>query len=521
MTEKSLLLLLKRVVYVPKVEMAKPEVWNKIRDEMQEEPEPNPQTQLNFSSEQKLGQFYDRIEEETLQKQLNKIRNISKLSELKRYVQYSNLQDSVKKEDWVKIPVSDTFITIPYRLFSAEISKEMEEIYQYFGIDPEKYRLKDFSWKTHECSKGHKLIKPSIRAGSKNPWSRYRSNIESARKSLKNIENLMEVKTVYSMDLTFPKSVTDMYLGNKKEIKDKCFKALDQFRNIIEETFKSLLGIESDEFKLPWSSNFHDWSSEKPLKPHLHFHNLILMSLMKSISRTDLTEFYERFKDKHHLDSVVDWDVYGKGSLFRERINRIVKNKPELRDKFESEYSKLIDNRTIKPEHFMEDNKPLTVQFVRKVWKKCVKDVFGNDIYDGKKPDIYLSYMDSETDKNQILHKLKYKSRPPVLDLSYYLNSMDRRDGNKIDIEEHEEMLKRLVFRNNRTRIYGPWTRLRYYYNPLEDHGETKKRCMICGSEIIDSKDFMDLDKNPTILEEQRQKFNYGPPPEYKKSIGG
>lgn len=295
------------------------------------------------------------------------------------------------------------------------------------------------------------------------------------------------------------------------------------------------------------SSSLHTWSSEVPVLPNCHIHNIIPFFTYHK-NRVWIPELVEDVFDK--LSDVVGFvDVVTKK---RSRIKQVgpecdrrpvkVTEEVKLVEKFildQDRYNQLrleLSNRlkdhvNFSPCDWSTRSRPVDIDKVKELWSDIVYNEFGDLMDCHELLDVHVKWI-PWYNKSKLLHALQYKVRPPVLDLDLFFKKCpdvvfgyDKVDTGKVlnylnyqleiavkcsntpDINRYESLLSKAfeIFDNysesdilswlqflstwvTDTRVYGFWKNLkRYLLDP--DHKVLVEReiCPLCGGSIADS----------------------------------
>lgn len=205
------------------------------------------------------------------------------------------------------------------------------------------------------------------------------------------------------------------------------------------------------------SSSLHVWSSAIPVLPNAHVHNLIpFFSYDKTVNR--IPELYDI--DKSLLDSVVtveiktdarkvtrkSWGSTGGSSTFIEEI--VLKQKYIVdRDRYKQLRlhlsSCLRDQLHFVPCVWSDSAFPVDGSVVKRMWSDCVYDEFSDILPKRQDLDVHIQFI-PWYNKSKLLHALQYKSRPAVLDLELFFQSLMSDlvvDYGKLDLKSVSDFL--------------------------------------------------------------------------------
>jgi len=274
-----------------------------------------------------------------------------------------------------------------------------------------------------------------------------------------NAENNTKGVDLVGIDATYPDEVSRLLCDKDQrssvlERARKCEKALIN-------ALGTLLGVENDELIGGWS-NTHLWSTTEPTKPHLHHHlNVLNLVVKKSVlnSADDLS--------KHTKP-----DINGK-----ERVIAPI-------DAIEPEDGRYATNYRVNADG--EREKVYTLKnairrvspyikgdAIKELWAAIVCSEFAGVVTEKyEKLDVHLGFI-SIKNKAAVVHRLKYCSRKPLMDLFEYYSKNDF-DAAAID----DGFCLMLLGYANRRNTFGFARKL----NRLVLIRQDKNVCSICGS---------------------------------------
>lgn len=310
------------------------------------------------------------------------------------------------------------------------------------------------------------LFAPNIKAEHYNPYKRFMSNCASASRACGKILDLAGLEIVdldYGHDncflevvCTFPFEVSRLLVNPAGRVRAKHqssssgtlhksrldidpMNILDRANRCRESFFKALSGF----FGLPnskilgCSSSLHTWSSEVPVLPHLHVHNLIpFFAYDKKVKRDDslIQDTIAMFNNPEIVAAVDILDPakhgcirhygsMGSATHFSTEVKltqRFVVDR-DLYTQLRLELSnKLSDMLGFVPVAWFSDRVPIDVNRLRELWSDIVYTEFGADIMDNwQSLDTFVAFI-PYTDRSKLLHALSYKGRPAVLDLDLF-----------------------------------------------------------------------------------------------------
>jgi hypothetical protein len=332
----------------------------------------------------------------------------------------------------------------------------------------------------------------------------------------------------------------------------------------------------SPEHHAGMSSSLHVWSSSIPILPHAHIHNIIpFFSYHKNVVRVpffdeaDIT-FFDYYDEAASLASLIVDVAAGPAALAASSpdadiaIKRVDSGSVRVtksasygslggksthnmdvpcthryvvdKDKYKflkGEISRILkDSLGFRGCEWFTPKMPIDAVYIKKLWADVVRDEFKEFLFDEDAVfDVHLEYVRSY-DKSKLQHKLKYKSRPPVLDLDLFFKKIDGdfvnsydtlnfdvvfdflyyeldvavKCSNYNDICRYESYIDKLKFIVEKysikdvyswlqflsiwvtdTRVYGFWRSLKnYVLDPLNEILVIEDVCPVCDGSIVD-----------------------------------
>lgn len=397
---------------------------------------------------------------------------------------------------------------------------------------------------------------PIIYAEHFNPYKRFQSCMSSASRTCRKVLDLagLEINNISELDphdnvfldivCTFPAEIDSLLLDpDKREVSINRF---NKCRYLFFKGFESHYTYNDPDRAMGCNSSLHIWSSEFPFLPNTHVHNVIpAFSYFKNILRTP--ELYDI--DQSLFDSVCFVDY---SNIVKTGKGKIVYSDIKLKQKFivdSARYKQLrlkLSNALreqlgFEPIVWFDSRFPVDSDFIKQLWSDIVKKEFKEFDFKDTVFDIHINFVPYDH-KSKILHKLQYKSRPPVLDLDLFfrklkkdfVTSYDSLDfsavldllyynleiavkcSNISDINRYESLLQKLEILRSKypdssfynwlqflctwktdTRVYGFWKHIkRYLLDPDFEILVESDICPVCGGDFtsIDNVDFCIVD---------------------------
>jgi len=303
--------------------------------------------------------------------------------------------------------------------------------------------------KCWEHDNGCRVILPEIETEKYNPADKFQSIRASASRTASQLMNLKWLpssdenkKALVSLDLTFPKEISEKMLGGVGYLEDRFWSVYKSFLEKFNET--------KGAYDVANSSNLHVWSSQDPLSPHGHFHSVFIWAkrignCLKPLSWHDKSKPVDPARVK---------------ALWAESINEEF-GTSYCSDKVAYEtgttwLNSLASGGSVSPVVVESSWIPLSPN---SYW---VKDKDNSESYIRRK----------------IIHRLKYCRRKPLTDLGEFYTDNEF-DKSQVDIGFALD----LVEYGNSSRQFGFWTRLKKCVNTQESESEVKDICPVCGEE--------------------------------------
>ena len=400
------------------------------------------------------------------------------------------------------------------------------------------------------------VFRQNVKGDRLNPYMRYLSSKSCGSQQC---SKLMLLAGIHSYDLeyerepvfvdftlTYPSEVDVLLLDPSK--RDKVISRMQKCYRRFFKMYSAEFGLSDDRY-LGASQSLHLWSSTAPFLPNAHHH---VLTTHFSYSKVD-------------LNSRLDIDV-NNVDLYSEIESCIVKTYPESNNFKHRDYTPEVDgvvfaapDRQFKPERVLVDREhydgvlvdlstrlrsslgfeslrwysdrvPVHAARIRWLWSECVKHVFKDFFKFGEEMlfDVHVNFI-PVSQRERLLHKLQYKTRPPVLDLDLFfrkaegiITGYDEFDINAAishlrscfvsaaladnvpaarryesllnkaeklsDVSESDwvEWCKFLCFWVTDTRVYGCWRRLKWFMlDRLVDPVLVYDRiCPVCGGRL-------------------------------------
>jgi hypothetical protein len=361
-------------------------------------------------------------------------------------------------------------------LSCAVPSPELEFVLESKGIQNyEAYLDPEFNFKHGICDNEgviSEIFSPDIKGDHYNPYIRFKSCISSASRSCSLLMDLvgLEVKDLdfghdnIFLDIvcTFP-GIVDYYLINPacrskalhkiyknglvhpSRLDIKSLNFIDRMNRCRKLFFDKLHEFSSvpDGNRLGMSSSLHVWSSEVPLLPNCHVHNIIPFFSYKSKCVRD-PNFFSDFKSDfpEYLELVfaeVDntsrncnkrFESDSTDSKFNKGKTRIVysdnkivqrfivdrDNYKELRLELSNLLKEVVGFRQCS---WFDSNCPIDIDKLKELWSDIVYNEFYDIMDHYELLDIHVSWIPWYK-KAKLRSALQYKVRPPVLDLDLF-----------------------------------------------------------------------------------------------------
>lgn len=395
------------------------------------------------------------------------------------------------------------------------------------------------------CEAAGNIVKmPEFSSGEFNPLSDYDNVHERTSRAAGSFMETLWTNKLAFVKPTFPKQISEAYrdasegscpkcrrdnnrscdgdLRYKGCFRDRCWDTLQSF-------FHSLQGKRArEDKKLGMHGNLHLWKTEKPFKPHLHFHCAIPMLQAPYLTSADREKELNsgkvsKLKQKYEDMPCDDSD--------KERIRRKLNN--ELAHNLGVEKLRMADRD--KGYVFDADNlRDLWTDALEENWSSVVDDLDFEDCdsvnygldnvgdYDvpqdegsgsegrDKPVNVHVSWVAQNKEPESIMHKYRYKLRKPSIDFfRYYMN-------NDVGIEEHnnKDFMEHVFDYSNDSRVYGF---MKWGKNLHEvDATGLENRCPICGGDVRDvtAEDFNHADSISIVREEFYGYNKFDPPPD-------
>lgn len=336
------------------------------------------------------------------------------------------------------------------------------------------------------------VILPRFDAGTWNPLNDYKNVRERASRSGGNFFDTLWSNKLSFVKPTFPEEISEAYAesDNKKKFRERCWDTLQDF-------FHKLQDEEaSDGQKLGMHANLHLWKTEKPFKPHLHFHCAIPMLKAPYVTSDDRQKV---------LNS-------GKTARLKEQYDEMPEDSDEKQSRLRELNNELADDLGVEKMNMHDYRKGhvFDAGMLRALWKEALEENWASvmDNSDIDEVNVHVSWASKHKNPEKVMHKFRYKSRTPTIDFFHYYQS------NEVSIQEyqHKDFMEHVFWYDNSARVYGymKWgTNLQEY-----DTDGLMHRCPICGSETrdIEDDDFNDISGRTVVQEERYGYKGYDPP---------
>jgi len=318
----------------------------------------------------------------------------------------------------------------------------------------------------------------NVEGGSYNPFIRWKSSKSAGSQQTSKILDLIDIDLFGSFVLTYPWEVSQLvYEKGLHWCEEQNFKCFNLF-------FKKLHALKlhasgrpfiPDGKKLGCSVSFHSWSSDNPLKAHMHNHLMIphicvgfkggaggrnkeyrlgvesdLKSLYDEIEFLDakLSAFYNNRTKGYEGQCTLDEHIYDlkkqRDVLFDELNNKLALAMGVSRLPWFSKRKLTCDNcgctwclddtwlndghdpyecpdcRVFNTDQYKRTMVPFPIAEIKKLWSDCVNDVFSEYVnFPDAVYDVHIKYAYSR-EKSKLLHWMNYKTRPAVMDLDLF-----------------------------------------------------------------------------------------------------
>jgi len=405
----------------------------------------------------------------------------------------------------------------------------------------------------NEHTDGHltEVFRPNVSGDRWNPYIRYKSSSVCGSQQCSKLMLLSGLRHKIESDhnivfndlvLTYPFEVSIQLLD--LPIRDEI---ITRMHACAKRFFDKLQRIYCDPIEcVGGSQSLHLCSSEIPVFPHAHHHFIFPHFKYKRVQnqyRLDIEELnsdlYDRARscmsESTYIAKVpvgkrfggMDLKTYGKREV--RKITRTLLDEITYNEVVEELSYRLSDQLGFTPLDWSDEAFTLDHVAIKSWWTKIVKREF-KDFWNGDRTlDVKLSYVPVQQ-RERLLHKLQYKTRPPVLDLDLFFRKCDgvipshnqcdinaildylrhkfvesvMREytdsaskyeallnkceyiANTITMDQLFEFIKFTAFRSTETRVYGFWWKLkRYMIDSIVDPVLLyTKICPICGGEL-------------------------------------
>lgn len=357
---------------------------------------------------------------------------------IKKVAYKADFEDIDNLHEHEDVAINDTFVNYlnpPYGYieFMAHMHnlKPFDTDNEFSNLTMQEYeslcRAELMGYNEFECSKTkNKAYSPVIGAiGHLSPYKFHKRTKNSANRLVRNIKNF---SNYYGIDYNLALDLTFPKVYFEHLSHDE---AINLIKKILNRFIKKYLyphyGIKENE-QLGLYANIHIWSSKNPFEKFYHIHLDFLNCVLKKV---DNGYSFKRFK----------------------------------------------------PFHVKKDSAKF-----KSLWAECLGE-FGIDMFNSEDnlPVIYMQNIKIKSAK--FAHRVKYKSRKPIVDFANYFNDNSFEPG---DLQDHDFTLNVLHYVNRR-HVYGFLTRLKNYLPP--DLSKYDAVCPICGAgayklRYIDKYDF-------------------------------
>ena len=418
---------------------------------------------------------------ESLDSALNSITKLKSFHDFVSYVQYTTSSVSVNSKKYKfydselldshrgkSILLLDKYILTAIPDPQLEFLLENQNIYN-FNAD-----WYDFGnrFKLSVCvhdSEYSEILTPNIRAERYNPYKRWMSCVNSGNKTCNNLLDLCGINIrelgfdnheniLLDVVCTFPSEI-DVFLVNPA-VRDMIIKRMNKCEKSFFKVLESMFCPSGNSMGM--SSNLHLWSSEIPVLPNGHIHNLI--PFFSYNNKESVIEFNESWLDPKYKRpigtrvrdiSIVYPEIRREEfvspinnfiTVVENGINRRTKTKffgsfdipvkhtiesPRV-EKFivDSDYSDfqsavnalsidMAEYFNFKPCVWDNRSYPVDAEKIKTLWSDIVYNEFYDILDNWISLDVHIQFI-SVANKSKLLHALQYKCRPPVLDLDLF-----------------------------------------------------------------------------------------------------
>jgi len=396
------------------------------------------------------------------------------------HVQYSNALDTDTSRGWTfstsqNIMSNSTqrvrFINSPYDLLIGEViysenytsikpARRLVELAVRLGFKEYEFEASITDYFHYRCeSNGHIVHIPKVEGGRLNPFRLQQNSRNSAKALAKKLVQLNREAKVLErdsrtgelrllgrnnlylipMELTYPHELNDYFLKLIKENPKK----FEQLRErAVEIFFKKVLEYEFGEYAkfsdfIYWISH-HDWKTDNPTaEPHFHEHINLLNVLFDWTGSEDYIKLYEAI-NKYLTPTTKDiaeytgWSiptVKRKISFFR-GMNLIHYSR---RGRFFTATEPPLPTPLIRfnplrfvAEEVKRDEKRL--EAYQRFWKEAIEEVFKVKV----KSEVVVVHLPDKVisleNFHELVHRLSYCSRKPIVDLNNYFSAHPNAD---------------------------------------------------------------------------------------------
>jgi len=395
------------------------------------------------------------------------------------HLEYSNAIDTDTSQGWASntsqnITFNSTqrirFINNPYDLLIGEViysenytsiepAKRLVELATQLGFKEYEFEASITDYFHYKCNSGHIVHIPKVAGGRLNPYIQQQNSRNSAKALAKKLVQLnreakvlerdsrtgelrlLKRNNIYliPMELTYPHELNDYFLKLIKE-NPKRFEQLRE--RAVEIFFKKVLEYEFGEYAkfsdfIYWVSH-HDWKSENPTaEPHFHEHINLLNVLFDWRGSEDYAELYEAI-NKHLTPTTKDIAEYTGWSV------------PTVKRKISFFRGMGLINYSKRGRFFTATESPLPTPLIRfnplrftaedvkrdekrleayqRFWKEAIEEVFGIKV----KSEVVVVHLPDKVisleNFHELVHRLSYCSRKPIVDLNNYFNAHPNAD---------------------------------------------------------------------------------------------
>jgi len=336
------------------------------------------------------------------------------------------------------------------------------------------------------------LYMPKFDAGTWNPLNDLNNVRERASRSAGNFMDTLRSNKMAFVKPTFPKGISEAYAesDNKSEFRDRAWDTLKTFFHDLQD-YRT-----GPDNKMGMHANLHLWKTEKPFKPHLHFHCAIPMLQAPYVTSEDRERELNSGKTGRMYNQ---WKELDDSNGYRADLERDI-NRSLANDLG-------VDKLGM---HDYKKNHVFDVDKLRSLWKNALEEHWSDfmDNSDVDEVNVHVDWASRINDPERIMHKFRYKNRLPTIDFFHYY------EDNSISNEEYmnQDFMEHIFWYSNESRVFG-FNKWGTNITDIDSNGFSA-RCPICGGvtrEVCDD-DFRDVSGKKVIQEERYGFLGFDPP---------